>query len=232
MPALTFSNLLRDTRISPTKVKTAILAVAVSAVAIGQVFPPTYPGQSPIPGGPRLPGGSGIPIPGRKGKQSDKTSNSKVQQPLPNFRGQLKQMDEKSLSLELGDNRVLDFKRTGATKFFKAGDEVKPPKFNIGDQLSVEAQEEPGGYMTAVNVYWEKAGSGGVKKPAEDTTVDTWKDVPRTASSQQPAERAPEAAAPVKPDADDPGPPRLRRGGVADPSREVAAAPPASEAPN
>jgi hypothetical protein len=185
----------------------------------------------------------GIPIPGRSGKQTDK--NKTANQPLPNFRGQLKQMDDKSLSVELGDSRVLDFKRTSSTKFFKAGDEVKTPKFDIGDQVSVEAQEDPTGYLTAVNVYWEKAAGGKPTKPADDTTVDTWKDVPRT-STDRPAESAPAAAAPtapaasaaptpppapVKPAADDPGPPRLRRGGPADPSREVSGPVPEQSGP-
>jgi hypothetical protein len=216
-----------------------------------------------MPGG----GGTGIPVPGRSGKNS-KNDTSKAGQPLPNFRGALKQMDDKSLSVELGDNRVLDFKRTGATKFFKAGDEVKQPNFAVGDQLSVEAQEEPGGYLTAVNVYWEKSGGGKPAKSADDTTLDTWKDTPGMSTSRTPGdsdpdrprlkradspgqtERAPEraeaapaperagaapppkseapvqraeAAPPVKPDPEDPGPPRLQRGRAADPSRQVSA---------
>src|SRR3954453_21563382 len=112
-----------------------------------------YPGRSPYPGG----GGSPLPIPGRRGQS--KPPKADPTQPLPKFRGVLKHMDEKSISLELGDNRVLDFKRTSKTKFFKGGEEIKSPKFNPGDQLSVEGPEEPGGYMTAVNVYWEKPAS-------------------------------------------------------------------------
>src|SRR5947199_9750006 len=108
-------------------------------------------------------------MPGRKGKSSD---SKNAQQPMPNFRGTLRQMDEKSISLELGDNRVLDFKRTDKTKFLKNGDEVKSPKFNPGDQISVEAFEEPGGYMRAVNVYWEKAAGAGKGGKSEDGAVD------------------------------------------------------------
>ena len=74
-------------------------------------------------------------------------------------------MDDKSISLELGDNRVLDFKRTSKTKFFKNGEEVKSPNFNPGDQISVEGPEEADGYMTAVNVYWEKAASAAAPTP-------------------------------------------------------------------
>ena len=222
MVRLKSGNQARRERIIPYKVKTTILALAVSAAALAQ----GYPGQTgplPIPGR-RLPG-TGIPIPGRSGKKQDKTAGNN-QQPLPNFRGVLKQMDDKSLSVELGDNRVLDFKRTGSTKFFKAGDEVKSPKFNMGDQVSVEAQEDPGGYLTAVNVYWEKAGGGTASKPSSgDATVDTWKDTPRASTSTP----QPVKDATVPPAADDPGPPRLRRGGAADPSREKAAPVPENE---
>ena len=88
-------------------------------------------------------------------------------------------MDEKSIALELGDNRVLDFKRTSKTKFFKGGEEIKSPNFHPGDQISVEGPEEANGYMTAVNVYWEKAASAGdtARSPEKDKTEgvpDTW----------------------------------------------------------
>jgi hypothetical protein len=96
---------------------------------------------------------------------------------LPNFRGALKVFDDKGVSIELGDNRVMDFKRTDKTKFFRNGDEVKSPKFNLGDQVSVEASDDGTGYLTAVNVYWEKAAGGGTTK-TDDATYDTWKDQP------------------------------------------------------
>ena len=140
-----------------------------------------YPGgQSPYPGG-RNPTGSGIPVPGRTGKSKTPAPNQNG--PLPNFRGNLKVFDEKAISVELGDKRVMDFRRTDKTKFFKAGDEVKTPKFNVGDQVSVEAQEDPGGNsMTAVNVYWEKAGGGTTSSKNDDGVVDTWKDDPKPGS--------------------------------------------------
>jgi len=244
MSELRIGNLLQGMRITATKMKTALLAIVASAAAMAQIYPPgggypgqyPYPGQTPYPG--RMPGGTGIPVPGRSGKQQPpktKTSN----QPLPNFRGVLKTFDDKSISVQLGDNRVMDFKRTSSTKFFKNGDEIKTPKFNVGDQVSVEAQDDPGGYMTAVNVYWEKAAGGSTAKPTDDSTTDTWKDVPRTTSSEQKpqaesevprtAEQRPQADRPVAPGADDPGPPRLKRGGTADPSRQVSAPVPAQE---
>ena len=140
-----------------------------------------YPGgQSPYPGG-RNPTGSGIPIPGRTGKSKTPAPNQNG--PLPNFRGNLKVFDEKAISVELGDKRVMDFKRTDKTKFFKSGDEIKTPKFNLGDQVSVEAQEDPSGNsMTAVNVYWEKSGGGATSSKNDDGVVDTWKDDPKPGS--------------------------------------------------
>src|SRR3954469_4419050 len=142
-----------------TRVATCLLFSL--GIAGAQVYPGG--GGSPYPGGQGRPypgggGGSPLPIPGRRGSQT-KDSKKDPALPMPSFRGKLKRMDEKSIVLELGDNRVLDFKRTSKTKFFKAGEEIKSPKFNPGDQMSVEGPEEPGGYMTAVNVYWEKAAS-------------------------------------------------------------------------
>ena len=226
-------------RILPSSVRTAILLFAVSVAAVAQVYPGGgypgggypgggypgggYPGQYPGGGNP-----SGMPVPGRTGRNSKAPPNQNG--PLPNFRGTLKVFDEKAVSVELGDKRIMDFRRTDKTKFYKSGDEVKAPKFNLGDQVSVEAQTDPGGQtMTAVNVYWEKAGgSPSTSSKSDDGVVDTWKDDTKTGSEQatgKPARSAAEAPAPATPttrDADDPGPPKLKRGGVTDPSRERA----------
>jgi hypothetical protein len=241
MPRLIQGNLGIPPRISPSSVKAGLLFILVPAAAMAQIYPPGggypgggypgggYPGQSPYPGG-RQPTGSGIPVPGRSGKNSKTDPRAtKNGDPLPNFRGNLKVMDDKTISVELGDKRVMDFRRDSKTKFFKSGDEVKVPKFNLGDQVSVEASEDPGGYMTAVNVYWEKAAAGGATTKTDDGVVDTWKDdPPKTIGS----EHATDMKAPAPRDAEDPGPPKLKRGGVADPSREQAKAVPETAPPN
>jgi hypothetical protein len=191
---------------------------------VAQIYPGGggYPGGGyPYPGG-RQPTGSGIPIPGRTSKSKTDPRGTQSGQPLPNFRGNLKVMDDKTVSVELGDKRVMDFRRDSKTKFFKNGDEVKVPKFNLGDQVSVEAREDPGGYMTAVNVYWEKNAAGATSK-TDDGVVDTWKDdPPKAPPTAMGSEHATDVKAPVARDADDPGPPKLKRGGVADRSREQA----------
>ena len=248
MPRLTHRSLGRNPggnpglppRILPSSVRTAILLCAVSAAAVAQIYPGGgypgggYPGQSPYPSG-RNP--SGIPVPGRTSKSSKAPPNQNG--PLPNFRGILKVFDEKAVSVELGDKRIMDFRRTDKTRFYKGGDEVKTPRFDLGDQVSVEAQTDPGGQtMTAVNVYWEKAGGDpSTSSKSDDGVVDTWKDDTKTGSEHatgKPA--AAEAAAPITRDAprdpNDPGPPKLKRGGVADPARERAASVPEQTAPD
>ena len=152
-----------------------------AGIAGAQVYPPAEPvplsGRSPYPGGT----GGGSPCRFPAVARATKASQG-PHAALPNFRGVLRRMDDKALAIELGDSRVLDFRRTSKTKFFKAGEEQKNPRFGMGDQVSIEASEEPGGYMTAVNVYWEKAGSpdsetAAGRSPDRDKaegTPDTW----------------------------------------------------------
>ncbi|MGA3237186.1 MAG: hypothetical protein ABSG03_12840 [Bryobacteraceae bacterium] len=206
------------------------LFLLAAGVASGQIYPPGgYPPGGYPPGG--YPGGgypgggypgAGIPIPSRGGKAQPNSSTKG--QPLPNFRGKLKKMDAKTISLALDDDRVLDFRRDSKTKFYKGGDEVKDPKFNPGDQLSIEGPEDNTGAMVAVNVYWEKAAGAATTadaKSKDDKVPDAWADAP---SQTHGTEAAPP---PAKHDSDDPGPPTLQRGAVADPSREKSAPVPA-----
>jgi len=163
----------------------------------------------------------GIPLPGRTSGKAQPNSSTKGQ-PLPSFRGKLKQMDAKSILIALDDDRLLDFKRDSKTKFFKGADEIKDPKFNVNDQLSIEGPEDNAGFLTAVNVYWEKgAGSDATatadSKSKDAKVPDAWADAP----AQQHATDA--APPPARRDSDDPGPPTLQRGKAADPSREKSA---------
>jgi hypothetical protein len=236
-------------------------------VASAQIYPPGgYPPGGGYPGGGYPPGGypgggypggypgsgGGIPIPGRSKKQPDTSTKG---MPMPNFRGKLKKMDSKTITLALDDDRMLDFRRNDKTKFYKNGDEIKDPKFTVGDQLSIEGPEDNTGAMIAVNVYWEK----GVKADATDTAAktdgakkddkvpDTWADAPnqqhtpdatpKPSSSAPPAAAAPpttatEVAPPPSTDPTDPGRPVLKRGGAADPSRQHSAPVPDDPGPS
>ncbi|MBZ5584671.1 MAG: hypothetical protein LAQ30_21165 [Acidobacteriia bacterium] len=154
-----------------------------------------------------------ITLPRRKSASKD----SETTMPLPNFRGRLKVMDDKSITVKLDDARELDFKRSGKTRFFKNGQEIKTPDFKPGDQLSVESSVDPEGFYTAVNVYWEKAAATADAEDKSAGDVDAWKDVKPDAPPTPAVEIKPP---PAKPDPDDPGPPQLRRGKPADVARE------------
>ena len=214
----------------------AVWLLAAGA-ASAQVYPPPgYPGGYPPGTGPgNYPtGGPTIPI-GRGKKTGDSTKG----QPMPNFRGKLQQMDSKTITIALVDDRRIDFKRNEKTKFFKNGQEVKDPQFARGDQLSVEGPEDEKGYLIAVNVYWEKpAAASQASADSTSGAVDTWKDNGKDsgagAKAAEPA--TPEPATEVirtaaKPDADDPGPPKLSRGKPADAAREEAPDVPPEAAP-
>ena len=116
-----------------------VFAFSIFIVAAQAQYPGGYPGGIPGAAIPAVirdtPAAvAASPCRGAGKQQPDSTKG----QPLPNFRGKLKQMDAKSITLELDDNRVLDFKRTDKTKFFKGGEELKTPEFAAGDQVSVE----------------------------------------------------------------------------------------------
>ncbi|HXS94360.1 MAG TPA: hypothetical protein VN736_07125 [Candidatus Limnocylindrales bacterium] len=213
----------------------AVISLVGACAAFSQIYPPGGypPGGGGYPGG-GYPTGGGIPLPGRKaspGKGSGTTA-----QPMPNFRGKLKAMDAKSIIIALDDDRSMEFQRTSKTKFFKNGDELKDPKFTQGDQVSVEGPEDDHGKMVAVNVYWEKGAAAvtAAAKNEEDPSkgvIDTWKGEVKDAPAKDTPLPPPSTAA----DPDDPGRPKLRRGGVADPAREhapdLAATPPPPDRP-
>src|SRR5580658_4620314 len=187
------------------------LFVLAVVAASAQIYPPVgYPG-----GGYPLPG---IPLPGRTGGKAQPNSSTKGQ-PLPSFHGKMKQMDAKSILLALDDDRLLVFTRDSKTKFFKDGKEIKDPKFNVNDQLTIEGPEDNAGFLTAVNVYWENpAGAASTAdSKSKDKVPDAWADTPTQTHGTE------AAPPPAKHDSDDPGPPTLQHGQVADPSREKSA---------
>jgi hypothetical protein len=161
---------------------------------------------------------------------------------MPNFRGNMKQMDDKTITIELDDHRELQFRRNGKTKFLKNGDEVKSPKFDIGDQLSIEGTQDPQGFFTAVNVYWERsahspntetASAGKDQSKGQGSNVDAWKDDPKK-GSPDPNDGA--AAAKSSPDPNDkPAPVRASpdpNDAPARPSATEVAPPPAPADPD
>ncbi len=214
-------------RISPSSLRILLLVLSAACLAEAQIGYPggPLPGQYPYPGGGYpYPGrapypGTGVPVPGSGGRR---TPTGTAEQPLASFHGKLKTLDAKSLSLEMDDYRVVEFRLTSKTKYFKKGEEIKKPDFQQGDQISVEGNEDNTGHLVAANVYWERAGAADSadkdnKQGSEQNGAvpDTWKD--------KPVESGTENAPPPAPrDPDDPGPPTLKRGKPA----TVSAAPP------
>src|SRR5689334_20796173 len=93
-------------------------------------YPGGYPGR--YPGG----GGMGIPFPRRGKKKSSKDDQSQKQEAqLHDVSGLLRQLDDTSIVVESKDTRIINLKRTGTTKFFKAGEEIKPAVLKPGDHL-------------------------------------------------------------------------------------------------
>jgi len=159
------------------------LVAEASLFAQTAPYPGGYPpGQRPYPGSP---GGLPFPWP-RRGKQSGPDTKGPAEQ-LSSFRGTLRKLDEKSLVVEAGDGRMLDFQRSDKTKFYKNSQEIAASELESGDRVSVEARQDQQGYLYAVNVYLDKS--------AATATVETSTSAPASAR-----------------DPDDPGPPTLRRG--------------------
>jgi hypothetical protein len=208
------SNPVMQRCISPSSLRILLLALAAACLAQAQIGYPggPLPGQYPYPGGGYPYPGTGVPIPRTGGPR---TPTGAAGQPLASFRGKLKTMDSKSLALELDDYRVVEFRLTSKTKYFRKGEEIKKPDFQQGDQLSVDGNEDNTGHVVAANVYWEKAAAAAGDKDAtadknkdadkNGPVPDTWKD--------KPVESGTEKAPPPAPrDPDDPGPPTLKRG--------------------
>jgi hypothetical protein len=171
-----------------------LVCVALALPVAAQVYPGQYP-RGPYPPG-QSPGGGGIPWP-RRGKSSQKTES----EALKRYAGTLRRIDEKTALVEADDSRMIEFSLVAKTKFYKdtaKSAEMKPAELKPGDRLSVEAQENDEGYLSAVNVYLEKAAEKAADK------------APEKAESPQGAAGA--ELPPAPPDPNDPGPPTLRRG--------------------
>jgi hypothetical protein len=119
---------------------------AFALVAFESPIPAQYPGQYP-PGN----GGVGIPFPRRHKKEE--------QAQLQSTDGMLRRVQKDQIVVEADDHRILNFKRTGNTKFLKLGNAIKPADLIPGDYIEIEASEDDEGFLTAVNVMWQQDGS-------------------------------------------------------------------------
>ncbi len=201
------------------------------------------------PGGraPRVP--QGVPRAGKPKKAPE--------EPTLNIFAVLRRIGDKELIVEAQDTRILTLTRTQKTTFYKNSAEAKASEFQAGDRLFIEASQDEEGYLYAVSVTWQKAGTpeerARASQPVEPSLQRTREDEsppklrradsPRrdeTDEAEPAAAAEPglpevrEAAPPVRIGPDDPGPPVLRRGGPAKSREQVvdeSSEPPAPEPP-
>lgn len=127
---------------------------------IGGPSPGQYPGQ--------YPGGGGIGFP-RRGKQKSKTTKQKdAPEELKSVEGLLRRIDEKFVIIEARDTRIINCKRSDRTKFFRNGDEIKPADLTPGTHVLIDASQDEEGFLTAVNVQFQKEGSAAEREAAKE----------------------------------------------------------------
>jgi hypothetical protein len=204
------------------KFAVAFLVLAAQAELFPQAGP--YPGGYPpgqYPGGypGQYPGGS-VPAPTwpHKGKH-DKSQN----EPTVHIKGKLSKIEEKTVSIDVPDGRVIDFQHDAKTKVYRESNEIKFAELKVGDEVSAEGNEDKDGYYYATAIRAEKNAPSETAKtqPAktEPAKSEPAKSEPPKSESAKgetaPAEERPtetiDAPAPVQ-DAGDPGPPTLKHG--------------------
>ncbi len=120
--------------------------------------------------------------------------------------GVIRKMDEKSITLEATDSRLIEIKVSASTKFRKGDGEIAGSLVNTGDSIRVDAVEDSEGYWTATTVVVTKSEAPVAGGPS-----------PSILRSREAPERPVEpattrAAADRSSSGDDEGPPKLRRG--------------------
>ncbi len=99
------------------------------------------------------------------GKKSSKKSAAEKKDAVPtaSTKGMVRLLDEKLLTLEAEDHRIVRFQLNENTKYKKADlkdkTELKTSEIKPGDHLTVESVQDDQGYFFALNVIFNKAGS-------------------------------------------------------------------------
>jgi len=103
--------------------------------------------------------GGGLPTPG-SGRLTQRNEPSDTQMAHVSYSGVLKQVDDKSLVLQLGDGRILTIKVSPETKFYGNSREIESDDLKPGDHLTVQADEDQNNYLHATAVALQQAASG------------------------------------------------------------------------
>src|SRR5271163_659684 len=166
--------------------------MGVALVAqVGQPVPGQYP-PGTYPPGTYPPGGQNIPTIPRRGKKSD--SNSDNAAATKTFKGVIRVLDAKSFDMETEDTRILTIQITDKT--------VKSEELKLGDGVEVETTQDKEGAFQAVNVKVNAKVAQAID--ANDRVEPEGRTAPPPTIMVRPGE-------PTH-DADDSGPPKLKRG--------------------
>ena len=193
---------------SNLRLKTPFLLVAsavILAAQIGQYPPGQYPpGQYP-PG--RYPGGNGPGIPSRGPKRS-KTEEKNPAPTTQTFSGVIRSLTDKSFEMDSTDTRILAFEISEKT--------VKPADLKKGEGVDVEATQDNDGTFHAVSIKKNAEVARNMPAMAPDIPTEPPPGSPAPAGTAEPTavDRPSTTMSPAPPsrDADDPGPPQLKRG--------------------
>jgi hypothetical protein len=90
------------------------------------------------------------------GRRSGATGSTMSATPLKGIiittRGILKQLTKKAILIQAGDNQIMNFRRSGKTKFSRGGEPVKPSDFDLESTVTIDAVEDNDLKLLAVAV--------------------------------------------------------------------------------
>jgi hypothetical protein len=105
-----------------------LLGLALPALLLAQYYP--RPGRAIIPGTPK-PGAYNV---------------------AGSFRGKLKDLTSKEITIETEDSQIVSIHRSRKTKFLKGTQTIKPSDIDLETPITVDATEEVDLSLTAVTV--------------------------------------------------------------------------------
>jgi len=175
------------------QVKTAFLFCISAWMLAAQIgLPGQYPQPGRYPPGSRGNNGPGVPVPSRGSKRN---APDKEAAPVPRtYNGVIRRLDEKSFDLELADTRFLIVQLSSSTT---------RPDLKTGDGVEVSATQDKDGQFQAVSIK---------PNPEIAHTINANDEI----QAEPEARTGPPPTILVRPDAstdaDDQGPPKLKRG--------------------
>jgi len=97
-----------------------------------------------------------LPLAAQHGRRGGSTAAAASPLPIKGVtvtsRGTLKQLNKKVILIEAEDNRLMNFRRSGKTKFWHGDQEIKPSDIDLESQVTVDAVEDNDLKLLAVNV--------------------------------------------------------------------------------